>query len=115
MMNQEAGFERDPHLRRNDSLTQKTTSTSGNQWEVAMKGVPSFSEHMKQLEGRNAGNKNAFYQSSKKQTLASTKTNAFTKAVSSGQNSHREASNNAFSRQGQSSHAAKSQSYNRTR
>lgn len=96
MQNIETGFERDPHLRRNDSLAQKSADSAGNKWEEAMKGVPSYSEHMKQVEARNAGNQNAFSQATSKQTAAPSQNNAISRNVSSGNNTLQGISNNAI-------------------
>lgn len=44
-------MERDPYLRRNDGLKNGTNNNSGNDWAVAMKDVPSYSEHMERMNG----------------------------------------------------------------
>lgn len=94
MQNRETSFEKDPHLRRNDSFAQKSAGTSGNKWAEAMKGVPSYSEHMKQVEARNAANQNAFKQASGKIDTKQSQANAFSRASSPAQNTSRTASNN---------------------
>lgn len=96
MQNRETSFERDPHLRRNDSLAQKSANNSGNKWEEAMKGVPSYSEHMKQVEARNAGNQNAFSQATGKHTAAPSRANAISRNVSTGNNTSQGVSSNAI-------------------
>lgn len=95
MQNRETSFEKDPHLRKNDSLVQKSASNSGNKWAEAMKGVPSYSEHMKRVEARNAANQNAFKQASGKTGSTQSQGNAFSRASSPAQNTSRTASNNA--------------------
>ncbi|MBK5897782.1 hypothetical protein [Catonella massiliensis] len=95
MQNRETSFEKDPHLRRNDSLAQKSASNSGNKWAEAMKGVSSYSEHMRQVEARNAANKNAFKQASGKTGSTQSQANAFSRASSPAQNTSRTVSNNA--------------------
>ena len=39
----------DPHLGKDDTV-QDTNDNSGNQWEEAMKDMPSYSEHREQMQ-----------------------------------------------------------------
>ena len=96
MQNRESSFERDPHLRRNDSLSQNATSNQNNKWTETMKNVPSYSEHMKQIGGGKKTNQNAFNRALGKAALQASKSNSVSRVTSKGNNNSRGVSNNAI-------------------
>lgn len=40
----------DPHLGKDDKIQNSNDATSKNKWEETMKNVPSYSEHMQQMQ-----------------------------------------------------------------
>ena len=76
MNNIENSIEKDPHLRRNDSLSNDSSDPSRNKWMETMKDAPSFSEHMKQMdEERIKSKQHAFSQTSERKPSSLKQTN----------------------------------------
>ncbi len=96
MQNRETRFEKDPQLGRNDSLAHKSARSSSNKWTEAMKTVPSYTEHMKQVKSKTVPCHDAFEQATGKSVSRQSPSNAFSRYASPGQNSSRAVSNNAF-------------------
>lgn len=82
MSNIELSIEKDPHLRKNGSHSQNASSTSNNRWAEAMKDVPSYSEHMKQMKAGSSTSPNAFNQASGQSRSVEQRTNAFSRVSS---------------------------------
>lgn len=80
----------------NPELGYSKDSAAGNKWAEAMKGVPSYSEHMKQIKARSATNQNAFKQATGTKATISSQSNAFSRTNYPGQNSSRTVSSNAI-------------------
>ena len=96
MQNTRNGYERDPHLRRNDSLAHGSANTPGNRWANAMKDAPSFSEHMKQVRAGKAEDQNVFSRAAGNTLPAQRQENAFTKTTASVRSNAQTVSNNAI-------------------
>ena len=96
MQNIELGFEKDPQLRRNDSPIRGGVGSPSDKWTEAMKDVPSYSDHMKQVESRKTTSQNAFKQASGKAVSPQTRPNAIFSATYSEKSSSPAASNNVI-------------------
>ena len=96
MNSRELKFEKDPYLKKSDP-SQRSASNTDNRWTEAMKGVPSYSEHMKQMEAGKSSGTNAFTQAAEKKQYPLNRTNAFSKTNTTKQSRLQTASNKAYS------------------
>ena len=68
-------MERDPYLRRNDGLKNSASNNTSEKWKNAMKDVPSYYEHMAQM------NNNAITKATNARANEAKTDNAITKAT----------------------------------